>query len=57
MTLPVISHSKRVFCLPIGIKKKLIMEDIKEGFKLYLANDEISKRNNEDSTYNYSMYT
>jgi len=51
-----ISHSKRVFCLPRDIKKKLIMEDIENGFELYLNNDEISNRVNNDMP-NLNMYT
>ena len=41
-----IAHSRRVFCKPINVKTKLIMDDIKKGFQIYLANDEVKNRKN-----------
>jgi chromosomal replication initiation ATPase DnaA len=41
-----IAHSRRVFCLPIKDKKKLIKRDFDKGFDLFLANDEVKSRKN-----------
>jgi len=50
-----ISHSRRVFTLSNEFKKKLSLDDLEKGFKLYLQNDEISNRYNKDS-YPNNMY-
>lgn len=50
-----IAHSRRVFCLDISEKTKIIMEDLTKGFELYLQNDEIKNRkeqNYRNSTLN-----
>lgn len=39
-----IAHSKRVFCKPKEDKTKLIIEDLDNGLKMYLNNDEVKNR-------------
>jgi SpoVK/Ycf46/Vps4 family AAA+-type ATPase len=43
-----IVHSKRVFCKPNSEKKKIILRDLEKGFELYLKNDDIKNRKNND---------
>jgi hypothetical protein len=43
-----ISHSRRVFCKPDDKKTSITIDDINNGFKLYLNNDEVKSRK-EDS--------
>ena len=50
-----VAHSKRVFCLPYDIKKKLTFEDLQNGFELYLNNDEISERVEDNSKILYNI--
>jgi len=40
-----IAHSKRVFCKDIEYKTKLIMEDIQNGFDMFIDNKEVKNRN------------
>jgi hypothetical protein len=39
-----IAHSKRVFCKPNSEKKKVTLNDLEKGFELYLKNDDIKNR-------------
>jgi SpoVK/Ycf46/Vps4 family AAA+-type ATPase len=39
-----IAHAKRVFCKPKSNKKILNFEDINKGFKMFISNDEVTKR-------------
>lgn len=39
-----IAHSRRVFCLSEDKKRKITIKDIKNGFKLYLKNEEVKSR-------------
>jgi len=39
-----IAHSKRVFCKPESEKKKITIKDLEKGFELYLKNDDIKNR-------------
>jgi SpoVK/Ycf46/Vps4 family AAA+-type ATPase len=39
-----IAHSRRVFCKPENEKRKISLIDLEKGFKLYLMNDDIQKR-------------
>ena len=43
-----IAHSRRVFCLDANEKTKIIMDDLSKGFELYLQNDEIKNRKEQD---------
>jgi len=54
-----IAHSKRVFCKDKSEKRKLILEDLDNGLKMYLKNNETEKlRNNSliKKQLQYSMY-
>jgi SpoVK/Ycf46/Vps4 family AAA+-type ATPase len=44
-----IAHGKRVFCKPENEKKKILMADMENGFKMYLANDNVKKRKDGDN--------
>jgi hypothetical protein len=43
-----IVHSRRVFCLDLEHKKKLTMIDLENGLKMFLGNEEIKKRKDDD---------
>jgi hypothetical protein len=43
-----IAHSRRVFCKPENIKTKITMKDLENGFELFILNDEVKQRANED---------
>ena len=43
-----ICHSRRVFCLPESNKKKLTIKDLDKGFEIYLKNDQIKSRKEEE---------
>ena len=49
-----ISHSRRVFCKPIEEKTSITLEDINNGFKLYLENNEVKAR--KDESFRPDMY-
>ena len=55
-----IAHSKRVFCKNKMDKKKLNLEDLNNGLKLYLKNNETQNNRNNNSIkkqLQYSMYS
>ena len=43
-----IAHSRRVFCKPETAKTKITMKDLENGFELFIKNDEVKQRVNED---------
>jgi SpoVK/Ycf46/Vps4 family AAA+-type ATPase len=45
-----IAHSKRVFTKPESDKKKLILKDLEKGFQIYLKNDEVKSRKDENES-------
>ena len=47
-----IVHGRRVFCKPVEEKRKLTMKDLEKGFDLYLKNDEVKKRKENESMRN-----
>jgi chromosomal replication initiation ATPase DnaA len=47
-----IVHGRRVFCKPVEEKRKLTMKDLEKGFELYLKNDEVKKRKENESMRN-----
>jgi SpoVK/Ycf46/Vps4 family AAA+-type ATPase len=53
-----IAHARRVFCLDIEDKKKLTFDDLEKGLKIFLNNDEVKKRKDNDNFKNIlsSMY-
>ena len=42
-----IAHSKRVFCRPESEKKKITIKDLDKGFEIYLKNDDVKNRKDE----------
>ena len=48
-----ICHSRRIYGKDIKKRKKLIMEDIKKGFKMFSDN---RKKKEEENKHIYSMY-
>jgi hypothetical protein len=44
-----IAHGKRVFCKPENEKKKIMLVDMENGFKLYLTNENVKKRKDGDN--------
>jgi SpoVK/Ycf46/Vps4 family AAA+-type ATPase len=42
-----IAHSRRVFCQPEEMKKKIIMKDLENGFELFIKNEEVKNRAND----------
>jgi SpoVK/Ycf46/Vps4 family AAA+-type ATPase len=42
-----IAHSRRVFCKPEEMKKKITMKDLENGFDLFIKNDEVKNRVND----------
>ena len=52
-----IAHSRRVFCKPNNVKTKITMKDLENGFEMYINNDEVKKRaDNNDSKVIQNMY-
>lgn len=52
-----IAHSRRVFCLNNSEKTIITKKDIEEGFKLYLANNEVKNRKEKNNRMIESMYS
>jgi SpoVK/Ycf46/Vps4 family AAA+-type ATPase len=48
-----IAHSKRVFCKVDSEKKKITLKDLEKGFELYLKNDDIKKRKDNENMKKY----
>jgi SpoVK/Ycf46/Vps4 family AAA+-type ATPase len=45
-----LAHSKRVFTLSENEKRKLVLKDLEKGFEIYLKNDEVKERKNENDS-------
>ena len=43
-----IVHSRRVFCLSDEKKRKITLKDLNKGFDLFLQNDEVKNRTNNN---------
>ena len=43
-----IAHSRRVFCKPNDMKKKITMKDLENGFAMFIKNEEVKNRVNEN---------
>jgi len=55
-----IAHSRRVFCKSETEKKKLTVKDLDKGFEIYLKNDEIKNKKEEEERKRYlysSLYS
>jgi SpoVK/Ycf46/Vps4 family AAA+-type ATPase len=55
-----IAHSKRVFCKPENEKRKITLPDLEKGFQIYMKNDDI--KNRKENEYKkkqlyYSLYS
>ena len=44
-----IAHSRRVFCLPVEEKGILLGEDLENGMAMFLKNDDVVKRRDEQN--------
>lgn len=51
-----IAHSRRVFCKSTEEKKIIIMKDVEKGFEMFMDNDEVKKRK-ENETHKLMMST
>ena len=55
-----IAHSRRVFGKSESLRKKIIMDDVSNGFKLFTDNEEVKKRKEDKGIKTevlYSMYS
>ena len=52
-----IAHSRRVFCRPEYEKKIITIEDLEKGFEIYLKNDDIKKKKEEEDLKKQIYYT
>lgn len=43
-----IAHSRRVFCCPENEKRKITLCDLEKGFELYLTNEDIQRKREEE---------
>lgn len=48
-----ISHSKNVFGKEINLRKHITFQDLKEGFELFLTNDEVKSRSTQTDIQKY----
>lgn len=52
-----IAHSRRVFCRPDSEKKKITVKDLDKGFEVYLKNDDIKNKREEEEMKRYLYNT
>jgi SpoVK/Ycf46/Vps4 family AAA+-type ATPase len=52
-----IAHSRRVFCRPESEKKRLIIKDLDKGFEIYLMNEDIKNKKEEEDRQRYLYST
>ena len=52
-----IAHGRRVFCKSENEKKKIILQDLEKGFEIYLNNEDIKNKKNENDLKKYLNYT
>ena len=52
-----ISHSKNVFGKEINLRKHITFQDLKEGFELFLTNDEVKSRSTQTDIQKYIYET
>ena len=52
-----IAHSRRVFCRPESEKKRLIIKDLDKGFDIYLMNEDIKNKKEEEDRQRYLYNT
>ena len=51
-----IAHARRVFCLDKNEKTKINMKDVKNGFEMYLENEEVKNRKSQIKELLHNMY-
>jgi hypothetical protein len=55
-----IAHGRRVFCKPESEKKKLTLKDLDKGLEIYLKNDDVKSKKEEEESKRYlysSLYS
>ena len=52
-----IAHSRRVFCKPEAEKRKIVLQDLNNGFDMYMQNEEVKNRKNEKDKQQYLYST
>lgn len=52
-----IAHSRRVFCLPVEEKGIITTEDLENGMKIFMKNDDVVKRKEEENMKKYIRNT
>lgn len=52
-----IAHSRRVFCRPESEKKRLTITDLDKGFEIYLMNEDIKNKKEEEDRQRYLYNT
>jgi len=52
-----IAHSRRVFCCQESEKKRITIKDLEKGFEMYLKNDDINKKKQEEEQKRYMYNT
>ena len=52
-----IAHSRRVFCKPEAEKRKIVLQDLNNGFEMYMQNEEVKNRKNEKDKQQYLYST
>ena len=50
-----IAHSRRIFCRPENEKRKILLKDLENGFKMFLKNEDVKNRKN-DVQFKKDMY-
>jgi ATP-dependent 26S proteasome regulatory subunit len=51
-----IAHAKRVFLKSKDDKTKIIMKDLDKGFEMYITNEEVKSRKENNGSFNNTMY-
>ena len=51
-----IAHSRRVFCKPADMKKKLTIKDLNKGFDMFISNNEVKSRTEKNKYIPEFMY-
>ena len=50
-----IAHSRRIFCGSEDEKRKILLKDLENGFKMFLKNEDVKNRKN-DVQFKKDMY-
>ena len=52
-----IAHSRRIFCGPEDEKRKILLKDLENGFKMFLKNEDVKNRKNDIQFKRYMYNT